>query len=66
MSSKKLSLADLQQQLSRDEMKKIKAGNDQILATQGYMCCWTGTSNCSICAPGALPDCVSGTTAVAC
>ena len=33
MSSKKFSLADLQQQLSRAEMKKIKAGGDAGLNT---------------------------------
>ncbi|WP_288073261.1 hypothetical protein [Hydrotalea sp.] len=69
MQTKKMSLADLQQQLSRAEMKKIKAGGnlDQSLSgTQGYMCCWTGTSNCSICQPAARQDCVSGATAVEC
>ncbi len=33
ISSKKFSLADLQQQLSRAEMKKIKAGGDAGLNT---------------------------------
>ncbi|RTL55513.1 MAG: hypothetical protein EKK39_02710 [Sphingobacteriales bacterium] len=69
MTTKKLRLADLQQQLSRTEMKQIMAGgglNQGLSGTQGYMCCWSGTTNCSICQPAARPDCVSGATAVEC
>ena len=58
--------------LSREQMKNVKGGDDQTLQSPdgsfggGYMCCWTGTSNCSVCVPAAQPTCVSGATAKAC
>lgn len=57
-------------ELTRDQMKNVKGGDDQNLSdgsgTQGYMCCWTGTTNCSICVPAGVPSCVAGATATAC
>ena len=43
-------------------MKQIMAGS----AGGGYKCCWTGTTNCSECVPGARPECVAGAEAKSC
>lgn len=56
-------------------MKNVYGGNDAPGAPAeglpnenggGYMCCWTGTTNCSVCVPGAYPSCVTGASAVSC
>ncbi len=56
--------------LSREQMKMVVGGDAALDAGDGngggYMCCWTGTSNCSICVPGAYASCVSGATAKSC
>jgi len=57
--------ANLGTMLSRDQAKKIVGGREDELGG-GYKCCWTGTTNCSICVPAAYPSCVTGTTAVSC
>ncbi len=62
MKPQKMSLANIQGKLSRAEMKQIMAGS----AGGGYKCCWTGTTNCSECVPGARPECVAGAEAKSC
>jgi len=61
--------------LTREQMKNVYGGNDAPGAPAeglpnenggGYMCCWTGTTNCSVCVPGAYPSCVTGASAVSC
>jgi hypothetical protein len=58
-----MSLATIQGKLSRTEMKNIMAGSG---SGGGYKCCWTGTTNCSVCVSGGIPTCVKGATATAC
>ncbi len=57
-------------QLTRDQMKNLKGGVDDETADDdfggGYMCCWTGTSNCSICVPAGYPSCEAGATPKRC
>ena len=65
MKKMKISLENIQGKLNRSEMKNIMAGSGSSNGG-GYMCCWTGTNNCSVCVPGGYPSCVAGATAVSC
>lgn len=54
-------------QLTRDQMKNVKGGDEGlVLLGGGYMCCWTGTTNCSVCVPAGYPSCVKDATATPC
>jgi hypothetical protein len=65
MKQQKMSLANIQGKLSRAEMKSAIAGLGG--GTEGgYKCCWTGTTNCSVCVPAGQPTCVKGADAVKC
>jgi hypothetical protein len=57
--------------LSRDQMKMIKGGMDEMLdddsgdSKKDYKCCWTNDiTNCSSCSKGT--SCVTGATLKAC
>ena len=59
-----MSLENIQGKMSRNEMRNIMAGSG---GNGMYMCCWSGTSNCSACVYSyAGAPCVSGATLVGC
>jgi natural product precursor len=57
---KKISLKNVNETLSRKEMRTIAGGYGG-----SYKCCWTGTTNCSVCVSGGS-SCVSGATLTPC
>jgi hypothetical protein len=61
MENQKTSFGNIKEMLSKDQMKKVRGGT-------GYMCCWSGTSNCSVCNANATSSwtCVSGASLTAC
>ncbi|MGN6639151.1 MAG: hypothetical protein ACTHJ8_09590 [Mucilaginibacter sp.] len=61
METQKTNLGNIKEMLTKDQMKKVRGGT-------GYMCCWSGTSNCSTCVSSAQSNwtCVSGASLTAC
>lgn len=73
MKNSKVNLGGFKQMLTKDQQKKIFGGYDAPADPSGgtgsgqYKCCWTGTTNCSVCvACTASCTCVAGATLTAC